>query len=153
MPVYGGRMLATHSTELMITPRQAWRMIADGSLLSAWYAFGGALVEPVADGRFELCFAAGEVFRGRVEIAEEPRRLVYRLPQRPEVEVTDDNSTRVELTIAPSRTAGRSVISVTESDFASLAEPYSAFEAYRSAQVAWIGAFGLLVQATGLPPT
>lgn len=145
-------MLATHSTELMITPEQAWRMIADGSMLTAWYAFGGAVVEPEVGGRFELSFTPGEVFRGRVEDAEAPHRLAYRLPQRPDVEITEDNSTRVELTIAPSRTPGRSVISVTESDFESLVAPYDAFGAYRSAQIAWIGAFGLLVQATGLPP-
>ena len=145
-------MDATHTAELMINPLQAWTMVADGELLAAWYAFGGATVEAEPGGRFELSFAPDQVFLGRVEVADRPKRLVYRLPQQPGVELTEDNSTRVELTFAPAETAGRSMITVTESGFETLAERFQPFEAYRSAQIAWIGAFGLLVQATGLPP-
>lgn len=145
-------MDATHTAELMITPLQAWAMVADGELLSAWYAFGGATVEPEPGGRFEISFAPDQVFLGRVEESERARRLVYRLPQQPGIALTDDNSTRVELTFTEAETPGRSVITVTESGFETLAEQFQPFEAYRSAQIAWIGAFGLLVQATGLPP-
>jgi len=145
--------VATHTAELMVPPEQAWLMISDSAMLAAWYAFGGATVEPEPGGRFELSWQPGAVFQGRVELADAPERLVYRLPQEPGVDLTGTNSTRVELIVGPAEATGRSVITVTESGFGSLDDRYDAFEAFRSAQIAWIGAFGLLVQATGLPPT
>src|SRR5699024_10954293 len=114
---------------------------------------GGATVEPEAGGAFELSWEAGKVFRGRVEQIEPPHSLTYRLPQEPGIDLTETNATTVRLEVGASPDHdGRSTLTVTESGFEQLDPRYTPFDSFKAAQMAWIGAFGLLVQATGLPP-
>lgn len=144
---------ARHSAELMIAPDAAWQMIVDAKMIAAWYSFGGATIEPRVGGRFELCWDPGTVFRGRITAIEEPHTLTYRLPQEPGIELTASNSTQVTLTVSESaKNPGRAVVTVLENGFESLDAKYSPSDAYRASQMAWIGALGLLVQSTGVPP-
>lgn len=143
--------VAQHSVELALTPDGVWQLLTDDRAFASWYAYGGAEIDPTAGGTLRLCWDEGEVFRGRVEVAEKPTRFGYRLAQESGLDPSPTNSTLVQFLITESPSGAGSTLTVRESGFADLDPKYHREFPGRTALMAWMMCLGMLANLVNTP--
>ncbi|MFC5276111.1 SRPBCC domain-containing protein [Brachybacterium sacelli] len=76
-------------------PDEVWPFLVNHGEFARWYAFGGAQIEPIPDGRVELRWDEHGIFHGQVREVIPDERFSFLLALEPDVEPMQSNATLV----------------------------------------------------------
>lgn len=102
--------------EIDAPPERVWRALTDSSEIAAWFGDSAELdLRPGGEGWFG--WKKHGRFAVRVDVVDEPTRLVWSWAREAGMPIDDCPSTRVEWRLTP-RAGGGTVLELTESGFA-----------------------------------
>ena len=140
----------TRETTIDASIERVWALLTEPQHLTAWWASGGAEIDPRPGGAIVFRWLEHGTFHARVTAIEPPRRFAFRWALRPDEEPRDDNATDVTFTLAPA--GDGTLLRVVETGFARLGGSDADRERHlEENRQGWAGAFAGLVDSLRQP--
>lgn len=99
---------------------EVWPLIVNADEFARWYAFGGALIDPVAGGGVELRWDEHGAFHGRVREVIPAERFSFLLALEPDTEPAKGKATLVAFDLRSHGNRGESLLTVRQTGYEDL---------------------------------